>query len=155
TARSFDRCDQQGLPAARRGAALPQRSLPARAQYRWQLALGQARGRARRRLRSDCGGLFPRFRLHGDGLAIAGENHDCILATLSGGTRLPQGIACSSAAASCRTRWSAAGLAAICTPIGRPVVCMESGSDTAGVPMILWGIVYWQGILNISSIRLL
>ena len=28
--------------------------------------------------------------------------------------------------------------------------CMASGSDMAGVPMMLCGMVYWQGILNSS-----
>ena len=38
--------------------------------------------------------------------------------------------------------------------MGTPVECMASGSDMAGVPMTLCGMVYWHGALNSSSIRL-
>src|SRR5262245_12904322 len=68
--------------------------------------------------------------------------------TCRGGTRSRQGMACSSAVASWRTRCSAAGRLAICTPIGTPLECMASGSDIAGVPMMLWGTVYWIGSWN-------
>ena len=76
------------------------------------------------------------------------------LETCNGGTRAFHGIASSSVVASCSTTCSAAGLAAICTPIGTPLECMPSGSDIAGVPMILCGMVNWQGIWNNSVIRL-
>ena len=61
--------------------------------------------------------------------------------TCRAGTLLFQGMACSSAVASCSTTCSCAGGAAICTPMGMPLECMASGSEMAGVPMMLCGIV--------------
>ncbi len=57
--------------------------------------------------------------------------------TCSGGTRARQGMACSSAWASCSTTWSCAGGAATCTPTGMPLLCQASGSEIAGVPIRL------------------
>jgi hypothetical protein len=57
--------------------------------------------------------------------------------TCSGGTRARQGMACSSAWASCSTTWSCAGGAATCTPIGMPLLCQASGNEIAGVPIRL------------------
>jgi uncharacterized membrane protein len=64
--------------------------------------------------------------------------------------RLFQGIACSSACASCRTTCSCAGGAAIWMPMGMPLECIASGSEIAGVPMMLCGMVNCTGSRQLS-----
>ncbi len=141
--------------AARRRAPLPQPPLAPGAQHERQLAHRKARRRAARRLRPDRGEpgvdrALPILRKNGER-----ESHPHIFDTCRAGVRPFQGMASSSAVASCRSRCSAAGLAAICTPIGTPVECIASGSDMAGVPMMLCGIVYCTGISNRSLIKVL